>query len=70
MRARGTAPLPSFTTTHEQRTSDQVLSFDACGEEVETLGDLRREFDLALDLLPPLILPPNPHPDPASIEGT
>jgi hypothetical protein len=39
-------------------------------EEVETLGDLRREFDLDLDLLPPLILPPNPHPDPAPIEGT
>jgi hypothetical protein len=39
-------------------------------EEVETLGDLRREFDLDLDLVPPLILPPNPHPDPASIEGT
>jgi hypothetical protein len=39
-------------------------------EEVETLGDLRREFDLDLDLLPPLILPPNPYPDPASIEGT
>jgi phospholipase C len=38
-------------------------------EEVDILGDLRKEFDFDREPLPPLILPLHPEPGPASNEG-